>query len=139
MNDLNNLSLVGRITRDSELRYAASGTAICSFSIAVNRSVKKGDNWEYQASFIDLSIFNKTAENLNKYLVKGTQVAVTGSLVQDRWEKDGVKQSKLKVSVDHIQLLGGGPRESSASAPKTPQKPAAEDFDPRAYEDGIPF
>ncbi len=133
MNDLNQISIIGRVTRDAELKYSASGTAIANFAIAVNRSVKKGDQWVDEASFFDLAVFAKTAENLSKYLVKGTQVAVTGSLVQDRWEKDGVKQSKVKISVDQIQLIGnkhegGGSREGSAPAPREEK-----------YQDDVPF
>jgi len=153
--DINQVILVGRITRDAELRYTASGTALCNFSIAVNRRVKKGEQWSDEASFFDLTLWDKQAENLNKYLVKGTQIAVQGELRQDRWEKDGQKQSKVQVFVSNLQLLGSarggagegrGP-ESSYSAPsrpesqrsQAPQKPATEDFDPHAYEDDIPF
>lgn len=156
--DINQVILVGRITRDAELRYTASGTALCNFSIAVNRRVKKGDQWSDEASFFDLTLWDKQAENLNKYLVKGTQIAVQGELRQDRWEKDGQKQSKVQVFVNNLQLLGSargssgegrGPESgSSYSAPsrspepsrsQAPQKPASDDFDPGAYEDDIPF
>jgi len=155
--DINQVILVGRITRDAELRYTASGSALCNFSIAVNRRVKKGEQWQDEASFFDLTLWDKQAENLNKYLVKGTQVAVQGELRQDRWEKDGQKFSKVQVFVANLQLLGSarsgsgegrGP-ESGYSAPAparasepqraAPQRPAAEDFDPHAYEDDIPF
>ncbi len=153
--DINQVILVGRVTRDAELRYTAAGTALCNFSIAVNRRTKKGDQWQDEASFFDLTLWEKQAENLNKYLVKGTQVAVQGELRQDRWEKDGQKFNKIQVFVNNLQLLGsrgasgeGRGGESSSSAPYrapetaqgTPsQKPASEDFDPHAYEDDIPF
>ena len=146
--DINQVVIVGRITRDSELRYTASGSAICNFSVAVNRRAKKGDQWEDMASFFDLSLWEKQAENLHKYLVKGTQVAVQGELRQDRWEKDGQKFSKVQVFVQSIQLLGSargeghsqgqsGPAGNGRPAPQ--QRPAADDFDPHAYEDDIPF
>jgi single-strand DNA-binding protein len=154
--DINQVILVGRITRDAELRYTASGSALCNFSIAVNRRVKKAEQWTDEASFFDLTLWDKQAENLNKYLVKGTQVAVQGELRQDRWEKDGQKFSKVQVFVNNLQLLGSGRggssegssrSEGSSSAPArspepqrgAPQRPAAEDFDPHAYEDDIPF
>jgi len=155
--DINQVILIGRVTRDAELKYTASGTALCNFSIAVNRRAKKGDQWTDEASFFDLTLWEKQAENLNKYLVKGTQVAVQGELRQDRWEKDGQKFSKVQVFVNNLQLLGsarggsagevrGGDPGSSAPVrvseqPRTAvsQKPAAEDFDPHAYEDDIPF
>jgi len=153
--DINQVVLVGRITRDAELKYTASGTALCNFAIAVNRRVKKGDQWSDEASFFDLTLWEKQAENLNKYLVKGTQVAVQGELRQDRWEKDGQKFNKIQVFVNNLQLLGsarGGsgegrgpessynsPRPAEQGRPTAPQKPAADDFDPHAYEDDIPF
>lgn len=104
--DINQVILVGRITRDSELKYTASGTAMAQFSIAVNRRVKKGDQWTDEASFFDIVLWDKQAENLNKYLTKGTQVGVSGELRQDRWEKDGQKHSKVQVFVENLQLLG---------------------------------
>lgn len=146
--DINQVILVGRITRDAELRYAASGTALCNFSIAVNRRVKKGDQWSDEASFFDLTLWDKQAENLNKYLVKGGQVAVQGELRQDRWEKDGQKFSKVQVFVNNLQLLGTGQKRDGAQASDSREgpagsgqtrRPASEDFDPSAYEDDIPF
>ncbi len=151
--DINHVVLVGRVTRDAELRYTAAGTALCNFSIAVNRRVKKGDQWLDEASFFDLTLWDKQAENLNKYLVKGTQVAIQGELRQDRWEKDGQKFSRIQVFVENLQLLGSARGSSEGRAPdqggSTPARPAeprspgpqkpADDFDPNAYEDDIPF
>jgi len=148
--DVNTVVLVGRLTRDSELKYTASGSALCNFSIAVNRRVKKGEQWLDEASFFDLTLWDKQAENLNKYLVKGTQVAIQGELRQDRWEKDGQKFNKVQVFVSNLQLLGSGRGEGrSPDAPsngsprpaepaRSPSKPA-EEYDPQAYEDDIPF
>jgi single-strand DNA-binding protein len=152
--DINQVVLVGRVTRDAELRYTGSGAALCNFSVAVNRRVKKGDQWSDEASFFDLTLWEKQAENLNKYLVKGTQVAVQGELRQDRWEKDGQKFSKVQVFVSSLQLLGSArgrdgvearsPDSGTVSPSRGPEKPrsetqAADDFDPQAYEDDIPF
>lgn len=117
--DLNTLAIVGRLTKDAELRYTASGQALAQFAIAVNRSVKNGDKWEDVASFFDLTLWGKQAEGLNKYLTKGTQVAVTGSLEQQRWEKDGQKQSKVAIHVESIQLIGGK-RDGVASSQEAP-------------------
>lgn len=153
--DINTVVLVGRVTRDAELRYTASGTALCNFSVAVNRRIKKGDQWSDEASFFDLTLWDKQAENVNKYLVKGTQVAVQGELRQDRWEKDGQKFSKIQVFVNNLQLLGSG-RGREGGETRGPDSPVAtsnrnndrapakesapaDDFDPQAYEDDIPF
>jgi single-strand DNA-binding protein len=142
--DMNQVSLIGRLTRDGELRYTASGTALSSFSIAVNRRIKKGDQWTDEASFFDITLWNKQAEGLNKYLLKGGQVAISGYLKQERWQKDGQNFSKVSVHVEDIQLLGGK-REGSSPAPQqesprtsAPQQ-AADDFDPSVYESDIPF
>lgn len=107
MTDNNIVSINGRLVREAELKYASSGTAILNFSIAVNRSVKKGDKWEDEASFFDCTFFGKMAESVKKYLEKGKQVSIIGELVQNRWEKDGEKRSRVGIIVNKLQLLGG--------------------------------
>lgn len=140
--DLNVVALVGRLTRDSESRFSGSGTQILSFSVAVGRRVKKGEQWTDETSFFDMAVFGKTAENMAKYLVKGQQVAIQGSLEQQRWEKDGAKMSKVSVHVDSIQLIGGK-RDSSASGPQERNTDSSQhevSSDPHAYDDDpIPF
>ncbi len=123
MKDINITVLAGRLTRDAELRYAKSGTAVGAFSLAVNRSVKRGDKWEDEASFFDCTMFGKRAESLQQYLVKGTQLIVSGELEQQRWEKDGQNRSKVVVIVNDVQLVGGK-REAKHDDPQGP-----EDFD----------
>lgn len=107
MRDINVVVLVGRLTRDSALRYTKGGTPIASFSLAVNRSVKHGDEWKDEASFIDIDWWGKGAEAVNRYLVKGQQVGVEGELRQDRWEQDGAARSKVVVNATNVRLLGG--------------------------------
>lgn len=131
MNDINQVFLVGRLTRDSETKYTANGQAICKFSLAVNRSVKKDDRWTDEASFFDLSLWGKMAESLGKFLVKGKQVAVSGELRQNRWEKDGQKMSKVEISVNNLQLLGGA-GESRGGFSGT--APAADDSSMPSFE-----
>ena len=106
MTDNNSVSINGRLVREAELRFSTSGTAILNFSIAVNRSVKKGDKWEDEASFFDCVMFSKMAESVNKYLEKGKQVSIIGELKQERWEKDGKQNSKVVIVVEKLQLLG---------------------------------
>jgi single-strand DNA-binding protein len=106
MADLNRVVLIGRLTRDAELRQ--NGTAVSNFSIAVNRKRKQGDEWVDEANFFDICLFGKQAESLQKYLAKGKQIAIEGELKQDRWEKDGQNRSKVVVIANSIQLLGGG-------------------------------
>ena len=108
MQDTNQVTIIGRLTRDAELKYTNSGLAISNFSIAMSKSIKQGDKWEDATIFInDLALFGKRAEGLNQYLSKGQQVAIEGSLDVDTWEQDGKNRSRLKVHVNNIQLLGG--------------------------------
>ena len=133
MSEINVVTLIGRVTRDSELKKLPSGVSKCEFSIAVNRRVKKNEQWEDVASFFDLALFDKRADNLVNYLKKGTQVGVFGSLEQERWEdKEGKKHSKIVVKIQDLQLLGGRPS-GGQSAPSDPTGDAPYD------ENNIPF
>jgi single-strand DNA-binding protein len=115
MIDLNRVVLIGRLTRDAELKYTANGQAVCKFSIAVNRRKKSGEQWVDEANFFDIVVWGRQGESLNQYLVKGKQVGIDGELRQDRWEQDGQNRSKVEVVVNNIQLLGGGPGAGGAS------------------------
>jgi single-strand DNA-binding protein len=123
--DINAVVIVGRLTRDIDLAYTTNGFPIGNMSIAVNRSVKKGDQWEDKACFYNVTFLGKRAESLAKYLLKGTRVAIEGELDQDRWEKDGQKHEKTKIIVNKIQLLdskkpeqGSGTTGNSSPPPK---------------------
>lgn len=107
MKDLNTVSLVGRLTRDAELRYTNSGMPICNFSIANNYTRKSGDEWTEEVSFFDVVVFGRQGEAVSNYLKKGKQVAVQGELRQDRWEQEGQRRSKVQVIASNLQLLGG--------------------------------
>ncbi|MDR2747589.1 MAG: single-stranded DNA-binding protein [Treponema sp.] len=107
MADLNHVTLIGRLTRDAELRYTASGQAVCKFSIAVNRRRKNGDQWEDEANFFDIVLWGRQGESLNQYLVKGKMIGVEGELRQDRWQQDGQNRSKVEIVANNLQLLGG--------------------------------
>jgi single-strand DNA-binding protein len=108
MIDINHVVLLGRLTRDAELKILANGQAVCKFSIAVNRRKKNGDQWEDEASFFDIVLWGRSGETLNQYLVKGKQVAIDGELRQDRWTQDGQNRSKVEIVANNLQLLGGG-------------------------------
>lgn len=110
--------IVGRITRDAELKYTGSGDPIMNFSIATDRGVKKGNEWAKESSFWNCSLWGKRAESLNQYMTKGTQVAVSGEAYEDHWEKDGAKQTRVKVSAHEIQLLGGKSQDKPADKPR---------------------
>ena len=111
-NDYNKVTLIGRLTRDADLKYTTTGTAIAAVSLASNRSVKKQDNWETEVSYFDANIYGRMAENLKPYLLKGKMILIAGRLKQDRWEKDGQKFSRIKIEVEEVQLLGGNSSEN---------------------------
>ena len=123
MTDLNHVIEIGRLTRDISERdfgYTTGGTARINLSIAVNRSEKRNGAWQDKVSYLDVTVWGKTAENIKAYLHKGKQIAIDGYLDQQRWEKDGVKYSKVVIIADSVQLLGG-----NESAPQA-QQPAGE-------------
>jgi len=106
MADLNHVTLIGRLTRDAEMKYTAGGQPVCKFSIAVNRRKKSGDQWEDEANFFDIVLWGKQGESLSQYLVKSKMVGVDGELKQDRWQQDGQNRSKVEVVANYVQLLG---------------------------------
>ncbi len=106
MASFNRVILVGNLTRDPELRYIPSGTAVSDIGLAVNDRIKKGDQWVDETTFVDVTLWGRTAEIVNEYTSKGSPLLIEGRLKLDRWEKDGQKHSKLKVIGDRIQLLG---------------------------------
>lgn len=141
MKDINSVTLVGRLVRDPELRYTNGGMAVLGFDIAVNRSVKHGDQWKNEANFFNCVLFGKMGEAVSKYMAKGKQVCIIGELTQDRWEKDGQKHSKVKIICSSLQLLGDKQQNNQqnsynhqAPAPKKEESSGPEDF-----EDDIPF
>ena len=106
--DINYVFEIGNLTRDEELKYTPGGMAVGSFSIAVNRRVKKGQDWVDEVNYFDVSIFGKQAESLKKFLTKGKRVGIVGYLKQDRWtDQNGQSRSAIKIVANDIQLLGG--------------------------------
>jgi len=102
---LNNISLCGRTTREFELKYIGTGTAVATNTIAVDRDFKN-KNGEYETDFINIEVFGKTAEFASNYIEKGNLVAVNGSLRIDKYEKDGNTVYYTKVNVSTIQNIG---------------------------------
>lgn len=127
MASFNRVILVGNLTRDPELRYIPSGTAVSEIGLAVNDRVKKGDQWVDETTFVDVTLWGRTAEIANEYLSKGAPVLIEGRLKYDSWEKDGQKRSKLRVIGEKMQMLGGkgGGGSRSAGRPQT----SASDYD----------
>lgn len=136
MTDYNHWAGTGRLTRDAELKHIPNGTALCNFSIAVNRSIPpkegSGDDWKNEASFIDVQLWGKAAESKAPLLLKSKQVLVSGALRQDRWEKDGQTHSRLYIVAESVQLLADGKKPEV----ETTQHATATTDD---FSDDIPF
>ncbi|MCI0334510.1 MAG: single-stranded DNA-binding protein [Planctomycetes bacterium] len=122
MASYNRVILMGNLTRDPELRYIPSGTAVSNLGLAVNDRVKRNDQWIDEVTFVDVTLWARDAEIANEYLSKGSPVLIEGRLKLDQWEKDGQKHSKLKVVCDRLRLVGsrdgsrGGGRGGSGSS-----------------------
>ena len=139
MTDLNHVIEIGRLTRDISERdfgYTTGGTARLNLSIAVNRSEKRNGAWQDKVSYLDVTVWGKTAENIKPYLHKGKQIAVDGYLDQQRWEKDGVKYSKVVIIADSVQLLGGNENNAAPQEPAGDYQSAGSDDD---FPEDIPF
>ena len=138
--DLNNYSVIGRMTRDLDERafaYTQNGKARLNISIAVNDGY--GDN-QY-TSYFDVVVWGKTAENIKPYLGKGKQICINGRLRQDRWESNGQKNSRVVIVAETVQLLGG--RDNGAGSGGNYQQPAQQqvpDYDNGGeFSEDIPF
>lgn len=107
---MNQITLIGRITKDLELKNAGN-TQVCNFTIAVNRDFAK--DGQQSADFINCVCFGKIAENLCKYQSKGSQIGVVGSLNIDQYQKDGENKTFTKVVANKIEFLGSGNKKES--------------------------
>src|SRR5512135_3559730 len=112
--NLNKVLLIGNLTRDPELRYIPSGSAVATFTVAVNRVYKdqSGEKKE-QTSFIRVVVWGRRAEVCGEYLSKGSPVFVEGRLQSRDWEtQDGQKRNTVEVIADNVQFLRGGPEKA---------------------------
>ena len=107
MASLNRVILVGNVTRDPELKYISSGSAVTDIGLAVNdrRKTASGE-WVEETTFVDVTLWGRTAEVAGEYVTKGSPLLIEGRLKLDTWEKDGKKNSKLRVVCERMQLLG---------------------------------
>ena len=141
----NKVLLMGNLTRDPQLSYLPSQTAVVEFGLAVNRKwTGKDGQGRDEVCFVDCRAFGRTAENINKYLSKGRPLFVEGRLTFDTWTaQDGTKRSKHRVTVENFQFLGAPTAQGSSRGPE--QGPAgheegpARQSGPEAAGDDIPF
>lgn len=152
MASFNRVILAGNITRDIELRYIQSGMAVTDVTLAVNDRRKSGSGeWIEETTFVDVTLWGRTAEVASEYLGKGSPILIEGRLKLDQWETDGQKRSKLRVVGERMQMLGGksgggqgggttphsrpqNDEYSEAAAPASAQQPPSP-----PQEDDIPF
>jgi single-strand DNA-binding protein len=154
MANLNKVMLMGNLTRDPEVRYTPKGTAVAELGLAINRTyVSEGGDKREETTFVDVTLWGRTAEIAGEYLKKGRPVFIEGRLQLDSWDdkQTGQKRTKLRVVGEGMQFLGsrgdgggGGGGESSGGPPQSrppgaPKQKPPTDPDLEPEEDDIPF
>ena len=135
---LNKVFIIGRLTREPDIRFLPSGMQITSFTIANNRRYKDRDgNWKEESYFFDIETFGALAERVGRQLEKGTQILIEGSLRQDKWENSaGEKRSRIKIVADRISILSKvAKKEESSNMEESVEEPI-EDF---SSDDDVPL
>ncbi len=118
MANFNRVILVGRLTRDVELKYTQSGMAVTDVGLAVSdRRKSQTGEWVEETTFVDVTLWGRTAEVSSEYLSKGSPILIEGRLKLDTWETDGQKRSKLRVVGERMQMLGSRPGGGSQGGP----------------------
>jgi single-strand DNA-binding protein len=126
MASYNRVILLGNLTRDPELRYIPSGQAVSDLGLAVNHRYKNANGeWVDEATFVDVTVWARSAEIANEYLSKGSPVLIEGRLKLDSWEKDGQKHSKLRVVCEKLTLVGSRGEGGQGGGQRGPSRPAA--------------
>jgi single-strand DNA-binding protein len=142
---INHFVGVGRLTAEADFRYTANGTACVKFSLCINKSIKKGDNWEEKPHFFNCVVWGKYAEAMKKHMNKGRRVGIEGELSHNPWtDNQGVKHNDVSIVVNNITLLDA-PR--SGDNHNQGKEPAAGRGNPGAgspggeesYNDEVPF
>lgn len=137
MSDLNSVTIIGRLTRDAEIKHTHNGTTIANISIASNTRTKQSNEWVDKANFFDATGFGARYEKLGEYLTKGKRVGITGRLDYQAWETDqGAKRSRVGIIISDINLLDS----KETSAPSASQH-LADSFGGsiQQTDDGYPF
>lgn len=129
----NRVILIGNLTRKPELRMTGGGTPVATLTLAVNsRYTHVGESKE-ETLFMDCTVFGKQAETVEQYLGKGRSVLVEGRLQEQRWEREGVKHSKMVVIANNVRFLGGGKSQGDGG------KSSVVNTDPIPYSGDEPF
>jgi single-strand DNA-binding protein len=155
MANFNKVMLIGNLTRDPELRVTPKGTAICTFSLAVNRKFRDESGADREeVTYVDIEAWGRAGENISKYCTKGRPLFVEGRLRLDQWEDKNTKEkrSRMKVVCENFQFLGGGRGEGGSPAgdsdaryvaPPRRQgdadRPAASESQQEKLDEDVPF
>ena len=146
MASFNRVILWGNLTRDPEIRHTLGGTVVADIGLAVNDRRKQGNEWVDETTFVDVTLWGRTAEVAGEYLSKGSPVLIEGRLKLDTWRaNDGQKRSRLKVVGERLQMLGnrnGGDSRSSRPSRRDEYSASLSEDDPpigSLVEDDIPF
>jgi single-strand DNA-binding protein len=144
MASYNRVLLMGNLTRNPEIRYTPSGTAVADIGLAINETFKnKAGEMVEQTCFVDVVVWGRQAETSTEYLQKGSPVFVEGRLQLDQWEnQQGEKRSKLRVRADRVQFLGAPGKGTEISAAPAASAPSAEPSplaSPAEDDEDVPF
>jgi single-strand DNA-binding protein len=136
---LNQVTLMGNLTRDPELRQTPNGQNVCSFSLALNRSYKdQSGEWQEATDYVDIVAWGPLAERVSQYMSKGRRCLVQGRLQSRSWEQDGQKRNKVEVLANDVTFLdsrggdnaeGGSPASTEAAKPKPSSKASSKKDD----------
>jgi single-strand DNA-binding protein len=126
---MNSTNIIGNLTKDVELKYTQNNKAVTTVTLAVNEGY--GDN--QKTYFVDVQVWDKQAENLAKYCGKGSKIAVSGKLIQQSWEYEGKKQSKVLIQANNIMFLdtkkdGQVPKEENKITPEEVEESKSDPF-----------
>jgi single-strand DNA-binding protein len=130
---LNSVNIMGNLTRDPELKILSSGKSVCAISIANNRVYTKNNEKVTEVSYFDIDVWGPMGENCAKYLKKGSGIIVEGRLRQDRWEKDGKTQSRVRIAANSVHFMpkrsdDGGRRADGPEPSGAPEVSGPEDI-----------
>lgn len=135
---MNSCNFAGNLTKDPELKYTNSGTAILNFSLAVNDRVKVGDEWKDKPNYFDIVVWGKRGEGLSRHLSKGMKVAVQCRAEFQSWESEGKRRSKIQfVAVDVDLMSKGGGQSQSISTQSNNQQEYSDG--PFVDDEDVPF
>ncbi len=135
---LNHITIMGRLTRDPEIRHTQRETSVANFSLAVDRDMKNKQTGERETDFIDVVAWGNTADFVSKYLSKGRMVVVDGRLQMRNWtDKEGNKRRSAEVVADNVYFGDSKPADSSNTAPNYPEpaEPAEPQFTEQTGDD----